>query len=121
MDGKTLDELAEQVRSEAGFEVILVTDLKGNIQASARAEETPPEMLDALLDVIARLTARPEDRADLAAAGESVFFDWEGRQVILRWLAAKRPRLLIILAPHGASYKRAVNRLIKQAFGLLGE
>jgi hypothetical protein len=121
MDGKTLDDLAEQVRAESGFEVILVTDLKGSIIASARDDETSPDTLGALLDVATRITVRPEDRADLAAEGESVFFDWEGRQVICRWLAMRHPRLLVILAPRGAAYKRAISRLIKQAGGALGE
>lgn len=117
-DQPSLETLIEQVRAEAGFEAALITDLKGAILATARADDTPPETVGALLDVAMRIVARPEDRAKLADIGESTFFDWEGRQVICRWFSRRKPpepRLLVVLAPRGKPYKRAVSLLVKEA------
>ncbi len=114
----SLETVIEQVRAEAGFEAALITDLKGTILAAARADDTPPETVGALLDVAMRIVARPEDRAKLADVGESTFFDWEGRQVICRWFTRRKPpepRLLVVLAPRGKPYKRAVSVLVKEA------
>ncbi len=117
-DQHTLEMLIEQVCAEAGFEAALITDLKGNILAAARSDDTPPDMVGALLDVAMRIAARPEDRVKLADVGESTFFDWEGRQVICRWFTRRKPpepRLLVVLAPRGKPYKRAVKLLVKEA------
>jgi hypothetical protein len=108
-----LDDALEQVRAEAGFEAIILTDLSGNIISAARDEETPPELLGALLDVALRMTVRAEERSKLATAGESTFFDWEGRQVICRWFDKPQPRLIVILSPRGKSYKRVLTTLVK--------
>jgi hypothetical protein len=107
----------EQSRSEAEFEVVMLTDLKGQIIAAARSDEATPETLGALLDVAGRIAARPDERTKLAAAGESTFFDWDGRRVICRWLklsGTSEPHLLIVLVPHGKAYKRAVSQIAKQ-------
>jgi hypothetical protein len=107
----------EQIRSEAEFEAVLLTDLQGGIVAAARSDDATPETLGALLDVAQRIATRPDDRAKLAAAGESTFFDWEGRRVICRWLTLptkQEPYLLVVLAPHGKAYKRAVSQLAKE-------
>lgn len=108
--------IIEQSRSEAEFEVVLLTDLRGQIVAATRSDDATPETLGALLDMAGRIAARPDDRAKLAAAGESTFFDWDGRRVICRWLrpsGALEPLLLVILAPYGKVYKRAVSQLAK--------
>jgi hypothetical protein len=109
--------IIEQSRSEAEFEVVLLTDLQGQIVAAARSDDATPETLGALLDVAGRIAARPDDRSKLAAAGESTFFDWDGRRVICRWLTlsnASEPLLLVVLAPQGKAYKRAVSQLAKE-------
>ncbi len=112
----SLDETIEQVRAEAGWEAVLLTDLKGKITGSARADDTAPEMLDALLHMALRVAARPEDRAALAKTGQSTFFDWEGRQVICRYIdpQAPTPYLLILLVPHSKAYVRAAARLVRR-------
>jgi hypothetical protein len=117
-DQPSLETLIERVRAEAGFEAALITDLRGSILAAARADDTPPDMVGALLDIAMRIVARPEDRAKLADVGESTFFDWEGRQVICRWFRRRKPpepRLLVVLAPRGKPYKRAVSLLVREA------
>lgn len=110
----TLDHLLETARSKGEFEAIVLTDWQGGIIAAARDDGTSPETLSALLDVATRLISRTEDRAQLAKDGESIFFDMEGRQVICRWFDKPQPRLVIILAPHGKPYKRAVGALVKE-------
>jgi hypothetical protein len=114
---KSLETLIEDVRTQAGFEAALIIDLKGSILAAARADDTMPETVGALLDIALRIAARPEDRAKLADVGESIFFDWDGRQVICRWFTRRKssePRLLVVLAPRGKPYKRAVSLLVKE-------
>jgi hypothetical protein len=109
--------IIEQSRSEAEFEVVMLTDLRGQIVAAARSDNATPETLGALLDVAGRIAARPDDRAKLATAGESTFFDWDGRRVVCRWLklsGASEPLLLVVLAPQGKTYKRAVSQLVKE-------
>jgi hypothetical protein len=116
-DMPPISTILEQSRNEAEFEVVLLTDLQGGIAAAARSDGATPEMLGALLDVAQRIAARPDDRAKLAAAGESTFFDWEGRRVICRWLilpTTQEPHLLVVLAPHGKAYKRAISQLAKE-------
>jgi hypothetical protein len=118
-----LDTLVEQVRVDAGFEVVLLADLQGHVLAAARSEETTPETLGSLLDVAARMAARPEDRSRLADAGESTFFDWAGRQAICRWFTAHQPPqvyLLVILAPRGKPHKRAAGHLVREVQRRLG-
>ena len=62
------------------------------------------------------------NRQQLAAVGESVFFDWEGRQIICRWFTVKdQPRLFVIMAPQAKPYKRAAAQLVTTAKRLLGE
>ena len=115
---ETLESMIEQVRAEAGFEAALLLDLQGRILAAARGDETSPETIGALLDVAMRIVARPEDRAKLAEVSESTFFDWEGRQVVCRWYTRNKPpepRLVVVLAPRGKPYKRAVGLLVKEA------
>jgi hypothetical protein len=109
----SLDGQIEEIRAEAGWEAVLLTDPDGKIVSAARADSTTPEMLDALLSLALRIAARPEDRAALAKTGQSTFFDWEGRRVICRYIDAPASRLLIILTPRGTSYKRAANRLVR--------
>jgi hypothetical protein len=109
----SLDEQIKEIRAETGWEAVLLTGPDGKILSAARADSTTPEMLDALLSLALRIAARPEDRAALAKTGQSTFFDWEGRRVICRYLDTPAPRLLIILAPRGTSYKRAANRLAR--------
>jgi hypothetical protein len=117
-----LDTLLEQIRAQAEFEALLLTDLKGNVIAAARSDEAAPESIGGLLDVAMRIAARPDDRQQLASVGESVFFDWAGRQIICRWFTVKdQPRLFVILAPHGKPYKRAATQLVKEAQRALGE
>ncbi len=113
----SLDLLLEQARAEADFEAILLTDLNGVLMASARADETPPEVLEALLDVAGRIASRPDDKTQLAAVRESEFFDWEGRRVVCRWFSMSspaQPRLLVVLTPNQKPYKRAIGSLVKQ-------
>jgi hypothetical protein len=109
----SLDNLLEQARDEAGFVAVILTDMDGKIVASARDDDTSPEMLGALLDIAMRITKSPEERAKLVTAGESAFFDWEGRQVVCRWLDKPQPRLFVILAPRGKAYKRVLSTLVK--------
>lgn len=119
-----IDTIIEQIRNKAEFEAVLLTDLQGQIVAAARSDDATPEMLGALLDVAGRIATRPDDRAKLVAAGESTFFDWDGRRVICRWLklsAAPEPHLLIVLAPHGKAYKRAVSQLAKELRQVAGK
>ncbi|MCC7448077.1 MAG: hypothetical protein IT324_11715 [Anaerolineae bacterium] len=115
---ESLDPLLEQTRANADFEAILLTDLNGVLIASSRGDETPPEMLEALLDLAARIAARPDDKVQLAAVRESEFFDWEGRRVICRWFTMGSPaqsRLLVVLAQNNSKpYKRAISGLVKQ-------
>jgi hypothetical protein len=121
--GGSLDTLVEQVRVDAGFEAVLLADLQGRILAAARSDATTPETLGSLLDVATRMAARAEDRSRLADAGESTFFDWEGRQVICRWFTAYQPppvHLLVILAPRGKPHKRAASHLVREVQRLSG-
>ncbi len=116
------DARLEEIRAQAEFEALLLTDLTGNVIAAARSDDAAPETIGGLLDVAMRIAARPDDRAQLAAVGESVFFDWGGRQIICRWFTVKeQPRLFVILAPHGKSYKRAATQLVAVAKRELGE
>jgi hypothetical protein len=117
-----LQDTMEQIRSQAEFVAVLLTDLKGNVMAAVRSDDASPDSIGALLDVSTRIAARPDDRQKLAAVGESVFFDWEGRQIICRWFTVKdQPRLFVILAPHGKPYKRAASQLIGAAQREMGE
>ena len=121
--GGSLDTLVEQVRVDAGFEAVLLTDLRSHVLAAARSDDTTPETLDSLLDVATRIAARSEDRSRLADAGEITFFDWEGRQVICRWFTARQPPqvyLLVILAPRGKPHKRATGHLVREVQRLSG-
>ncbi len=116
MSSDSLETMFEQTRAEAAFDAVLLTDFDGQILAAARADDTTPDMIGALLDMAVRFAASPEDRSRLSDAGESTFFDWEGRQVIFRWFMADQRRcLLVILAPHGKAYKRAAGQLVRLA------
>ena len=116
------DAQLEEIRAQAEFEALLLTDLTGNVIAAARSDDAAPETIGGLLDVAMRIAARPDDRQQLATVGESVFFDWEGRQIICRWFTVKeQPRLFVILAPHGKPYKRAATQLVATAKRELGE
>lgn len=116
----SLETQVEGIRAEAGFDAVLIADLKGKIVAVARADDTSPEMLEALLDMATRIATRPEDREALADTGESSFFDWEGRQIVCRRFEAHGPRLLIMLSAKRKPHKRAAARLIKAAQNVLG-
>ncbi len=117
-----LEALLEQIRAQAEFEALLLTDLKGNVIAAARSDDAAPESIGGLLDVATRIAERPDDRQQLASVGESVFFDWEGRQIICRWFTVKDdPRLFVILAPHAKPYKRAATQLVGAAKRILGD
>ncbi len=121
MADDSLESMIEQARTEAEFEAVLLTDFNGKILAAARADDTSPEMIGALLDMAVRFAANPEDRSRLGDSGESTFFDWDGRQVIFRWFLAGGQRcLLVILAPNGRAYKRAAGQLVRQTKRTLG-
>ncbi len=112
---ETLETQLEQTRAEAEFEAVLLTDFGGKIIAAARSDETSPETIGALLEMAVHFAANPEDRSRLSDAGESSFFDWQGRQVIFRWfMVGQQPYLLVVLAPPGKAYKRAAGQLVRQ-------
>jgi hypothetical protein len=107
------EENLERVRAENGFLAILVTDMMGKILDSARADETSPEGMGEMLALAQRVSARPDEIRDLAQRGESTFFDWEGQQIVCTFLASPTPRLLVVLAAQGKSYKRALGRVVR--------
>ncbi len=116
----TLDELIERTRSDSGFEAMIVANLRGQIVAAARSDGTEAETMETLVDMALRIVVSLENVIALAKIGESTFFDWEGRQVICRRFEAPGTHLLIVLAPPGVHYKRAMARFIKRAQALLG-
>ncbi len=121
MSVEALEALLEQIRAQAEFVAVLLTDLNGNVIAAARSDDASPEAIGGLLDVATRIAARPDDRQALATVGESVFFDWEGRQMIVKWFSVNdQPGLFVILAPNGKPYKRAASQLVKEASRVLG-
>ncbi len=127
MSSDSLAMVLEQTRAQAEFEAVLLTDFGRRILAAARADDTPPETIGALLDLSMRFAATPEERSRLGDTGESTFFDWEGRHVIFRWFpggvspsGSGQRCLLVILAPNGTAYKRAAGQLIRQVQRTLG-
>jgi hypothetical protein len=114
-----LNALMEQTRTDVHFDVLMITDVAGNVIAAARADEIEPEALDALVQTAQRIAARPDDVATLSQQGESLFFDWEGRQIVVRWIAGKKPKLLLALVPPHVAFKRAIGGFIRKAKPLL--
>ncbi len=108
--------ILEPIRLNAKFEAVLVTDSTANVISAAYAEGVPLETLDALLALASRAAARQTDLQTLIDAKETIFFDWEGRQVICRlFQAGKQPYLMVVLAARGKAYKQTVGKLIKAA------
>ncbi len=106
----------EPVRASAKLEAVLVTDQVGHLIGAAAMEQVTPETLDALLALARRVVSSADQFKALIAAKETLFFDWEGRQVVCRpFEAAKQPYLLVIFAPRQKAYKQAASKLIKAA------
>ena len=110
----------EDIRSASGFEAVVLTDLRGEILSAVRSEGTPPEALDAMLDVASQVAVRATDKIGLSKAGESEFFDWDGRRVVCRWFQARKPGVVVALIPKGKTYKWAMSRLVREIQRLIG-
>ena len=100
-DGKKL--VAVLLADRAGRVLVELSD------SPSAASETS-EALHALAQRIVAYHAALCEKAD----PETHFFDWDGRQVIGKWVeAGGRSWLLVALCPPKAPYKQAVARMIK--------
>lgn len=102
-------------RAGTAFDILLVMDNAGALVAADWNEANSTETVSALLALAQRILNRPNGLNALAEAGETHFFDWDGRQVICRpFEVADQPWLLVALTPPRGAYKQALGRLIKQ-------
>ncbi len=101
--------------SRAGtvFDIVLLTDNTGALLAADWSETVSPESFQSLLALAQRVVSQTNGLN--IPAGESHFFDWDGRQVVCRpFIANDRSWLLVALAPPRGAYQQALGRLIKQ-------
>jgi hypothetical protein len=115
-----LEVAIEDILEQSSFDAALLTDLQANVLASIKRKDLPPDASGILMQVAMQVATRDEDRVRLAEAGESEFFDWEGRRVVCRWIEARTPTLLVVLVPKAKSYKWAVGRMVKEVQRLIG-
>lgn len=104
----------ERLRAEMGFNAVIVVTQTGDIKASARSDEIYPEALDMLYEMATRITSSDEEKARLAASGDSLHLDDAGQQFVAAWLKTDPPLIVVILAPPGTAYKRALGRIAKR-------
>ena len=102
------------IRAATKLEAVVLTDSTGQVIGSAADESTTPETLDALLALARRVIERPPETAQSQAMGETLFFDWEGRQAVCRMFkSGELTWVLAVLAPRAKPYKQALSKLVK--------
>lgn len=87
----------------------------GNVVAQHSIRGLDEATQQAPYNIATRVLNYPTGLAALETLKESVFYDMDGRRLICRLvLTSGNPHLLIILTPANATYRRALDQLIKQ-------
>jgi hypothetical protein len=110
----------EELRADADFSAVIVTDSKATLLTAAYARTLQPETVRELWEMAARAVANTGGRLDQLR--EAIFYDWDGRQVVCRpFRARKVDYLLILLTPPKKSYKQAAGKIARALETLLAE
>src|SRR5262245_45343385 len=94
----------EDIRVQSGFDLAVLTDLRGSILAMAQAKDIPVGADQILLQIATKVALQTQE-SGAPLSGESEFFDWDGRRIVCRWFEARIPGILVVLVPKGKSYK----------------
>ncbi len=108
----------EQLRADADFSAVIVTDSRATLLTAAYAKALQPETVRELWEMAARAVANTGGK--LERLREAVFYDWDGRQVVCRPFRVKATDyLLILLTPPKKSYKQAAGKIARSLETLL--
>ena len=101
-------------RTGTKLEVLLLAGQDGQVWCEATDEGyATAETSDALRALAWRIAAQSTETGQYADH-ETHFFDWDGRQVIGKWLNRRGQKwLLVLLLPPKVHYKQALTRVIK--------
>jgi predicted regulator of Ras-like GTPase activity (Roadblock/LC7/MglB family) len=111
-----LNNLLNQINTEGGFPISVLTDYQGLAIAWAASNGMDPERQSAVVAFIQKAAAQVSKQLGMAAADEISFYDTNGQHLVCRPFQVESYGMIlaVVVPDRGHPYRRATNQAVRE-------